>query len=231
VRGSVLDAALSAEPLDLGSAGGVDQLAIQVASTTTVNGHRMVLALDTTDPNAERWTAISVLPDGPSDLADPSHRGRWTDWLAWANVLQFLGAPEDSTGAVIAAASRGTSGDHDDIWLRHLARSAVSPTTRPSGVETIAAAEGTASLSEEQLEELDLIDDDARRLLESVLGPGGPRFVAGFETPDGQMVEAAFPDRKVGIVLPGDEVPPGWDARTVGEWTTDTLRDALREVS
>jgi hypothetical protein len=194
--------------------------------------------LDAADPNAERWTAISVIPDGQSDLEEQAHLQRWTDWLAWANVLQFLGPPEDSTGAVLAGSSRATSGDHDDLWLRHVAGTGVSPGAGAPGVpapEPVAAgppAEAVAALTHEQREELDLVDDeDVRRLVESVLRAGGLSFVAGYETRDALMVEAAFPDRKVGIILPGDEVPPGWDARNSADWTTETLRDALREVS
>jgi len=172
-----------------------------------------------------------VLPDGASDLDDSSHRGRWTDWLAWANVLQFLGTPEDSTGAVIAAASRSASGDHDDIWLQHLAGSTATTALRASDMARGPAAEAAAVLTDEQREELDLMDDDARRLVTSVVGADGPQFVAGYETPDGLIIEAAFPDRNVGIILPGDDVPAGWDARIASEWTTDTLRNALREVS
>jgi hypothetical protein len=233
--GDVLDAALAGEPIDPGGLGrpGGDAVA-QVAVATTANGHRLVLALDTADPNAERWTAISVLPDGQGDVEAQAHLERWTDWLAWANVLQFLGKLEDSTGAVIAGASRAFSGDHDDIWLRHVAK-APAEATGPAGAgEAAEEAEGAgppAALTVEQVEELELVDDDVRRLVESVLRPDGPRFVAGVETSDGHIVEAAFPDHNVGVLRAGDEVPPGWDARTVDEWTTETLREALRDVS
>jgi len=63
------------------------------------------------------------------------------------------------------------------------------------------------------------------------LGSGALELVVGYEADDGHQVEAAFPDRKVGVLLlENDEVPEGWDARPVSGWTVDQLRDALREV-
>jgi hypothetical protein len=231
VLGELLDAALAGEPVNVPSASGDRDAVAQVAIATTANDHRLVLALDTADPNAERWTAISVLPDGQNNVQEQVHLGRWTDWLAWANVLQFLGRPEDSTAAVIAGTSRAQSGDHDDLWLRHVADAPAEtagptvPAVEPEGVGPPAA------LTADQIEELALLDDDVRQLVESVLRPDSQRLVAGFEAPEGHIVEAAFPDLSVGVVLPGGKVPPGWNARTVDEWTTDTLREALRDVS
>ncbi|MCD9625295.1 DEAD/DEAH box helicase [Rhabdothermincola salaria] len=227
---SVLDAVLASEPFDVAGTADPEATIGMVATTSTVNGLDLVLYLDLADPNAERWTAFAVLPDDDAAVTDLSHRARWSDWLAWANVLQFLGTPDDSTGAVIAGSTQATSGDHDDLWIRHRA-GAVALT----GV-TASVADGVgeppspmvATLTEEQREELELIDDDVRVLVEAVLGADSPNFVAGFETSDGLVVEAAFPDRKVGVVLVGDEVPEGWDARPVRDWTIDELQDALR---
>lgn len=227
----VLDAALAGEPLDLDDLVSGGQAVARIAVAATANGHRLILALDTADPNAERWTALSVLPDGPDDIAESTHIERWTDWLAWANVLQFLGQPEDSTGAVIAGSSRAASGDHDDLWLRYLAKSSTAAPVAGAPAAEPGAAEPLAALTEEQVEELDLMDDDVRQLVVSVLRADSPAVVAGFETPDGYVVEAAFPDRNVGVVRPGDEVPAGWDARPADEWATETLHDALRDVS
>ena len=228
--GVVLDAALAAEAIDLDELSGNDAVG-RVSIATTANGHRLVLALVAADPNAEQWTAISVLPDSQNDVEAQTHLERWTDWLAWANVLQFLGRPEDSTGAVIAGASRAFSGDHDDLWLRCLARAPGEPVAPQVLVAERDGALPSTALPSEQLEELDLMDDDVRRLVEAVLAPESPRLVAGFETSDGHILEAAFPDCFVGVVRPQDTIPDGWNARTVDEWTIDTLRDALRAVS
>lgn len=230
--GVVLDAVLAGRPVDLDGAGDPDDAIVQVAVVATVHGLDLVLCLDLVDPNAERWTAFAVLPDEATDVSDLAHRARWADWLAWANLLQFLGGPEDSTGAVIAGTSRATSGDHDDLWLRHRAGLAAPSGVGPGAAErpgSVGVPE--AALTDEQREELDLMDDDVRRLVESALGPDSPTLVAGYEDPDGLMVEAGFPERKVGVLLPGDEAPAGWDARTVGDWTIDELRDALREAN
>jgi len=147
-------------------------------------------------------------------------------------VLQMLGLPEDSTGAVIAGSSQATSGDHDDLWLRHRARSGSAGGPQTVAVDRReAAAAASADLTDEQREELDLMDDDVRQLIESVIGPHSPTLVAGYEDPSGLMVEAGFPDPKVGVLLPGEDAPDGWDARPVRKWTTEQLRNALGEAN
>ena len=234
----VLSATLHGEAFAVADSTDQAEVVGTVGTAATVNGLELVLFLDLADPNAEWWTALAVLPDDDPALADPSHRGRWADWLAWANVLQFLGTPDDSTGAVIAGASQSGTDDHDDLWLRHRARrtSAETGGTAPAddGVpfeQGTPGARSHALLTDEQREDLGLIDDDARELVEAVLGSDSPRFVAGFETPDGKVVEAAFPDRKVGVLLPGDDRPDGWDARPVRDWTIDELRVALEGMN
>ena len=232
VLGNVLESAVASRPIDVDASVDAADAIAMVAPTTTVHGLDLVLCLDLADANAERWTALAVLPDGPDNVADLAHRARWADWLAWANVLQMLGLPEDSTGAVIAGSSQATSGDHDDLWLRHRARSGSAGGPQTVAVDRReAAAAASADLTDEQREELDLMDDDVRQLIESVIGPHSPTLVAGYEDPSGLMVEAGFPDPKVGVLLPGEDAPDGWDARPVRKWTTEQLRNALGEAN
>ncbi len=193
----------------------------------TLEGLELVVVLDASDRNAERWTAIAALPDSHEALSAGAHKARWSDWLAWANLLQFLGLPEDSRGAVISGTSQADTTDHDDLWLRFLAGDESVPAPAVAGSATTAQAEP----SEDELEELDLMDDEVRQLVEQVLEPDGPQLIAGFEADDGHPVEAAWPDRKVGVLLDGDTPPDGWDARPVGDWTADELSTALREVN
>jgi ATP-dependent helicase YprA (DUF1998 family) len=187
----------------------------------TAEGLRLNAFLEANDPNAERWTVLAVLSDDADDVETSAHRGRWADWLAWSNVLQFLGAPHESSGAVLAAASQATTGDHDDLWLRYLAGT-------PTAGTPLSVAVVPTDLAEEQKEELELMSHSVRALVEQVLDPNGSPVVAGHETEDGLVVEAAWPDRRVGVLLPGDPVPSGWDARAVDEWTTDDLLTALK---
>lgn len=167
-----------------------------------------------------------MLPDHEDALRSDGHKARWADWLVWSNLAQFLGQPDDSRGAVVAGSSQAASGDHDDLWLRYRAGGTGEPLAAP---DTIGPAPSDGGLSDEQREELELVDDEeVRALAAQVLGSEASAFVAGHETTDGLVVEAAWPEVRVGILRAGDEVPAGWDARPVTGWTVDELRSALR---
>jgi len=237
---ALVDEGLAGRPADV-VAVPQGEAVVAVARATTVHGLDLVLSLGLADPDAERWTALAILPDLTSDVADAAHKARWADWLAWSNVLQFLGLPHESTGTAVAGSSQADTGDHDDLWLRHLAKvgqadesALVGAAGAGGGVgsdASVSPAGGPVELTEEQRESLDFMDDDVAALVGSVLGSGAPELVVGYEADDGHQVEAAFPDRKVGVLLlENDEVPEGWDARPVSGWTVDQLRDALREV-
>ncbi len=196
---------------------------VHVSRYVTTGGLQLVCVLDATNPNAERWTVVSILRDNGA-MSEPDHKTRWADWLAWSNLLQFLGQPHESRGAVIAGSSQAETGDHDDLWIRYLAGSSAT-----SAEEAVASAPST--LTAEQRDELDLMDDAVRQLVEAILGPAGPLLVAGHETPDGLVVEAAWPECKVGVLMPDVKVPVGWNARPVNKWTATELRAALKETS
>jgi hypothetical protein len=221
--GDVLDTSLAGHEVDVAEA--TDSPIAYVSRYVTSGGLPLVAVLDATDPNAEIWSVLSVLPDGDS-MAEQAHQARWADWLAWANLLQFLGKPHESRAAVIAGSSQAATLDHDDLWLRYLAGSATKTSAGVLGGEA-----GVVEPTDEQREELDLMADAVRVLVETALDPAGPALVAGYETADGIVVEAAWPDRKIGVLMLGDEVPAGWDARPVNEWTADELRDALQDVN
>lgn len=225
--GKVLDAALAGRESEFGDV--AEQPVAHVDRYVTAGGLGLATVLDANDPNAEQWTVISVLPDDES-IAEEAHKTRWVDWLAWANLLQFLGQPQDSRGAIIAGSSQASAGDHDDLWLRYLAGASTSEATELADLSS-AIAPSTAEPTDEQQEELDLMDDAVRKLVEGVLDPSGPTLVAGHETGEGLVVEAAWPDRKVGVLVAGTDVPAGWNARPVGEWSVTELRAALKEAS
>jgi hypothetical protein len=185
-----------------------------LASTfSTDAGHRIHCFLRL-PPDDERWTVISAIPDGPGDVAVEEHRRRWQDHLQWANILQFLRG--DGRDAVICASSMGDEA-LEDLWIIDAdAGPEVGPRHEPSHA---------------MLEELELIDDDVTRaLVDDALRAGAEDFVAGFELEDGQLVEAAWPELRVGIL--GADAPassvPGWDIRPVTQWNGTTLLAALK---
>jgi hypothetical protein len=49
-----------------------------------------VLALDAADPEALKWTALTILDDGDAVLDTDEHKERWRSWLYWTNLTQFL---------------------------------------------------------------------------------------------------------------------------------------------
>ena len=167
--------------------------------------------------DGERWTVITSLPDAATDLAAPEHRRRWQDWLQWANVLQFLrGTGRD---AIVCAASSGAEAIAD-AWLA-------------DGGERTASAPAAVELSEDQIDQLELLEFvSVRELVESVLEAGAPDFVAGFESEGGAVIEAAWPERRVGITAGDVSIGEGlatWDIRDVSDWTKDGLLTALEE--
>lgn len=184
------------------------------------------LFLDGADPNAEQWTALVVLDDAPEVVSTSEHRGRWSDWLPWANLVQFLGPPESERAGIVAGASQRNALDWDDTRLRHRAAntaSVSSPVGEPSDVSVSSAVE----LTEDQMEELSLfVDGAAAELARHALESGAPMFVGGYEV-NGLPLEAAWPDRKVAILSSDAAAVPSWDARPAAEWTLDELLDAL----
>ena len=90
-------------------------------------------------------------------------------------------------------------------------------------------------------EELDLVDEAVRPLLEEALKQGAPPFVAGYEPEvadgSGWILEAAWPEAKVAaLIADGDHADEqlvawlrnnGWDARPVDDWNAQELVAAI----
>ena len=87
----------------------------QAGQWVTSNGLVITALLSTADPNAERWTVISSIPSRTVDVEAQQHRERWTDWMQWANVLQFLRGY--GRNAVIAATTQADTIELDHLWL------------------------------------------------------------------------------------------------------------------
>lgn len=191
--------------------------AVVLASTfVTDHGHPMhcVLRLPA---DGEQWTVLSAIDDRPAAVTAAGHRSRWQDYLQWTNVLQFLrGIGREP---VIGAASMGEDAI-DGMWLLDL--------FSPGRTATASAAQSAVALTEAMEEELDLIEEDVvRELVRAVLESGAPEFVAGFEGPDGVPIEAAWPDRRVGITVEAIDGIDGWDLRSATGWSVADLIEAL----
>ena len=199
-----------------------DEPEVMLATHTTPNG--LLFGCLLRQPfDQERWTVVASLPDGPDAIEEVGHRRRWHDWLQWGNLLQFLGGP--GRQALIGATSSYQE-LLEDVWLLDTLGSGETEVTPPA-VELDQSL--GADLSEAQLAELSLIvDDEVAALVTTALRRGAPDFVAGHEMEDGAVIEAAWPDQGVGVVLDGEEIEvAGWDLRTARLWTTDALLSAL----
>lgn len=81
--------------------------------------------------------------------------------------------------------------------------------------------------------DLELFSPLTHRLLSEALAAGAPAPVAGFETKEGVVLEAAWPDQRVAILLDEDErrdadlFELGWMARHVHSWSVVELLRAL----
>lgn len=63
---------------------------VHVFRTQDDAGLPVVFALDAADPEALKWTALTVLDDSDGVLDTDEHKERWRSWLYWTNLTQFL---------------------------------------------------------------------------------------------------------------------------------------------
>ena len=59
--------------------------------------------------------------------------------------------------------------------------------------------------------------------------PRARAFVVGAETEDGGLIEVAWPDAHVAVLLDGQAEPEGWTARPVADWDPSTLVEAVTQ--
>jgi hypothetical protein len=181
----------------------------------TLHGTRIDATLDTAGvdgPNAERWTVRLVLADDAATVEHTEHRQRWRDWLHWGNVLQFL----DGDGCQTLITTTGVEGELE-----------VDLHTAPA--PTAEADHHDGALAAALEEDIQLADPAVQALLRTLAAqPGGRGFVVGEETDDGGLLEVAWPDARVAILVDGQVPPAGWTARRAQEWDAPALLDALR---
>jgi len=163
--------------------------------------------------NAEAWTVRLVLADDEAAVQDTDHRDRWRDWLHWGNVLQFLDADGCQTLITTTSIERDIAVDLYAVEPTE-PTIAVSDTALPDNIEA----------------EIGLADQSIHELLRAVsANPQARSFVVGEETDDGGVIEVAWPDSKVAVLINGQIAPDGWTARTAAEWNAPTLLAAIRK--
>lgn len=201
--------------------------AIEAFQWVTTNGLAITALLDGRGPGGfdhERWTVISALDDGEEALSEPRHRARWQEWVRWANLLQFL-RTEDRQGFTTVTSRSGMT-DIGEFFIV------------PAHVPVVSATDGQTMIDPDTAEELGLADPSVRTLLESVVKQGAPVPVIGFE-PEGEggthgwVVEAAWPNAKIAVLIDSDKAltdwlqSNGWTVRAGDAWTESDLAAAL----
>jgi ATP-dependent helicase YprA (DUF1998 family) len=154
------------------------------------------------------------LPDNTADLADDQHRARWRAWLHLANLFQFLTA----------------NGDNHAITTTKTDHSHPIGTTPDTALTVTPTAAGEDVLDE-------IISEPVRTLVAAALAQDAPAPEPGYEPDNGNglIIEAAWPDHKIGILdpdpdseFPQPDAPTwaannGWDLRTPDNWSADDL--------
>lgn len=162
------------------------------------------------------------LPASPQDLGDDEqHRRRWTAWLHLGNTLQFL--DNEGNTHTIATSSATPS----------------APTTTARTATAPADDEGTLAALSKEIVAADVLD-----LVVAAIRAGAPAPTPGWEpdpNPDGHLVEAAWPDQRIGVLDPDPDFPQpgiaawadanGWDVRHPADWTADELAERTKDTT
>jgi hypothetical protein len=191
-----------------------DQDGSKIFTVQAGAGLPMRAALDlggTGGPQAEYWTVSAVLDDREAAVSEPNHRERWREWLWWGNILQFLDG--DGCQQLITAAT-----------IESAEAEALA-----SSVASEGDGGGETGLDKLAADEIQLAAPECRELLREVVESGVPVPEVGFEFgDDGAIVEAAWPDQKVGVIVGSQSAPEGWLVRSPSEWDVETLTDELK---
>ena len=140
------------------------------------------------------------------DTATEPDKGRWTEWLHMANVLQHLG-----DDAVISTTRSYAPAPQ--------APPIAEPTPKPTDTDLLT----------------DMLDQAAIPLAEAAVAAGWSELVVGSsaQDQDDTPIEVAWPSCKIGILPSGSTRPSSlddWDLRTPDAWTVQELLDALERT-
>ncbi|MEU8209401.1 DEAD/DEAH box helicase [Micromonospora sp. NPDC049044] len=248
--GGRLTAALRGGSLPASTAG-----RIMVARAQDNAGCPVTVVLDTRSKPTPTMSALVVIDDLPAAVVGEGHKDRWAAWLAWGNVIQFLGNGGGDAGQLAVstldtfepasmAVTEGTG-----LVLAHRALPLDEETATWLGVvaQPVAAEPETldqASPWRDVLHYLDSNEKTLDQLVQQLARQDLPAPVVGFELGDqGWLAELAWPDRRIAIVLSGTSGDPetedrdrayadaGWHARTAGEWSVDELAAEIKATS
>lgn len=186
-----------------------------IAFTVRSAGGLPVLLAVTQPPNG-RIAVGAVLGDAASDLDDESHPVRWRAWLHLSNALQFLSTDGDSHTVTV------------DSLTDKVPAAPIAPTP-------------AASSTPETVSPDDVVIPEVREKVQQAvdLGASVDGLVGGYETEDGQLIEAAWPGTKVGVIDPDVEddglldwaAAHGWQLRTPDEWDASELATLTKDPS
>ncbi|MGV9370032.1 DEAD/DEAH box helicase [Micromonospora tulbaghiae] len=245
-----LVAALRGEPLPRPIAG-----KIMIARARDHADCPVAMVVDGRSKPLPTWSALAVLDDLPAAVADAGHKERWAAWLAWGNVIQFLGNGGGDAGQLAVsgldafepasmAVTEGTG-----LVLTQRALPLDEETATWLGVVAQPVAAEPETLDKESpwrdvLRYLDPAEDTLDHLVQQLARQGLPAPIVGYELGDqGWQAELAWPDRRIAIVLTGPSDDPetedrdrayaeaGWHARTARQWSVDELAAEIRATS
>jgi len=164
------------------------------------------------ESKAENWTVRITLNDSKEAVSKESHKARWREWLWWGNLLQFL----DGGGCQQVITTSSIQSEDNELFAEPPA--------------SFLDDSGEVGLDTKAIEEIELAAPECQELLVGAVKGGAPLPEVGFESGEtGAMVEAAWPDHKVGIIVDSQTSPEGWRALPPSEWSVDELLEALKE--
>ncbi|WP_444947427.1 DEAD/DEAH box helicase [Micromonospora ureilytica] len=248
--GERLLAALRGEPLP-----GPNARHIMIARARDNADCPVTVVVDGRSKPLPTWSALTVLDDLPAAVAGTGHKDRWAAWLAWGNVIQFLGNGGGDAGQLAVstlgtfepASMAVTEGTGLVLAQRALPLDEETATWLGVAAQPTAAEPETLDKASPWLDVLRYLDPDEKtldQLVQQLARQDLPAPVVGYELGDqGWPAELAWPDRRIAIVLTGPSDDPetedrdrayaeaGWHARTAREWSVDQLAAEIKATS
>jgi ATP-dependent helicase YprA (DUF1998 family) len=197
------------------------------------------------------WSALTVVDDLPAAVGGDGHKPRWTSWLSWGNVIQFLtGGGGDGSQLALSAISTfdpaslavtegtGLVLTHRSLALDEETATWLGAATESKPVEPPVVQ--TDSPWQDVIRYVDPEESALEELVRELARLDVPVPIVGYELgSQGWPAELAWPDRRIAVVLHGVDDDPetadrnqayataGWHARTAREWSVRELAAQL----